>query len=260
VQSWAERRHNNSPAPKALRGATGLALTSLAAWLFSVPITAWFFNTLSPAALVGNLAVIPLAFMIMLTGCLSLLVGSAFASVALLFNQANAVWTELLIWIVEALDKLPGSCLAVRAPPLTTALLWYTGLVLWFCGATRRHRIAWLPLGLALLLWGAQHVPRGDGLHLLREEHTSLAVRLPDNRWALFTDGRPYGVARAVRRLQQEGVNRLETVILCGSRADPSTVQRILAQFRPRQVRTAEKGETLSYETAGGSVRIHTGD
>jgi ComEC/Rec2-related protein len=258
VQGWAERRYDSSAVPKALRGVAGLALTSLAAWLFSAPVTAWFFNTLSPSALAGNLAVIPLAFMIMLTGCLALLTGSFFISAAVLFNQANGLWTALLIWIVEALDRLPGSCLAVRAPSLATALLWYAGLVFLFCGVARRHRAAWLPLGLAILFWGAQHVPRRGALQLLREDRSSLAIRLPDSRWMLFTDGRPYSVARAVRRLQQEGVNRLELLTICGNRADANTVQQLRAQFRPHEVRVAVDDELLRCEVPGGTVSIRT--
>ncbi len=106
------------PAAALLRNLGLMMLTSLAAWLFSAPITAWFFNNISPAALIGNLAVIPLTFMVMLAGCLALLAGLFFfPAAAALFNQANLLFIGLLIWIVERLPRCPAPASLFARPP-----------------------------------------------------------------------------------------------------------------------------------------------
>ncbi len=144
------------PAAAVLRGTGLLMLTSLTAWVFSAPITARFFHTLAPAALIGNLAVIPLTFMIVLTACLSLPGGVLFPPASVLFNQANLLFIGLLIRVIDWLARLPGACLTVYAPSAPATALWYTGLVVLFTGPVRWRKAALLTVLSAGLLWTAE--------------------------------------------------------------------------------------------------------
>jgi ComEC/Rec2-related protein len=245
------------PAAALLRSIGLLMLTSLAAWLFSAPITAWFFNTISPVALVGNLAVIPLTFMIMLAGCLALLGGVLFLpAAAALFNQANLLFISLLIWIVRRLAELPGACWAVRAPSAPATGLWYAGLILFFTGPVRWRRGALCLVLCSVVLWGAQHTGSQRNMKILREGRSAVAVRLPDRGWALVTDGNPFSTMRTIRLLQKEGVTRLYALIVSDAKADAEAVRQLQEIFRPQQIRTGGNNDSPEWSAGEGMVRV----
>ncbi len=102
-----------------------LAITSVAASLASMPMTAYYFGRFSPIALLGNLAVVPLTFCIVLSGWLSILVPPA----SIIFNHAAVAFINAMLWIVQGLDALPGSSFAVEAPPIAAMILWYGSLI-----------------------------------------------------------------------------------------------------------------------------------
>ena len=248
----------NGPHPVAvlLRGVGALMLTSLAAWLFSMPITAQFFNTISPAALIGNLAVIPLTFMIMLTGSLALLSGALFFPLAALFNQANLLFISLLIWIVRCLSTLPGACRAVRAPSALITGLWYAGLVVICTGPVRWRKGALLLVLLSGLLWGAKQIVPCRDIKILREGSSAIALRLPENnQWVLMTDGNPFSAVRTIRLLQKEGVSRLQTLVVNESQADAGVVRQLQGIFRPQQTLTGRNDE-VCWTAGRGIIRI----
>jgi ComEC/Rec2-related protein len=246
------------PVAALLRSIGLLMLTSLAAWLFSAPISAWFFNTLSPAALIGNLAVIPLTFMVMLAGCLALLSGMFFFPAAVaLFNQANLVFIGLLIWIVEHLSPLPGACLAVRSPSALITGLWYAGLILFFTGPVRWRKGSLLLVLLSVLLWGSAHFESGRDIKILRAGDSAVALRLPEkNQWMLVTDGDPLSTARTIRLLQKEGINRLHTLAVMDKRADAEAVRQLQEIFRPVQMQSSAYGDDPYWPAGGGFVRV----
>jgi competence protein ComEC len=252
---WREPlKQLNGPHPAAviLRAAGLLAVTSLAAWIFSAPITACFFNTLSPAALIGNPVVIPLTFMIMLAGCLALLSGALFLpAAAVLFNQANLVLISLLIWAVRHLAALPGACRAVRAPSALIAGLWYAGLVLFFTGPARWRKGALLALLLSAVWWGAGPLEFSRDIKVLREGSSAVALRLPENRWVLVTDGSSFSSTRTIRLLQREGVNRLYALVVSDEQADVAAVQRLQETFSPQQTLY---GNEMCWPAGGGVV------
>jgi len=127
-----------------------LTITSLAAGLASIPLTAYLFERFSPVSLVGNLAVVPLTFCIVLSGWLSILI--PFASTV--FNHAALAFINLMVWSVETLDGLPGSSFAIEAPPLGAVLLWYGSLVYLLVHAVRgRQRILGLAGTACSILW-----------------------------------------------------------------------------------------------------------
>ena len=246
----------NGPHPAvALLRATGLLMvTSLAAWIFSAPITARFFNTLSPVALIGNLAIIPLAFMIMLAGCLALLCGMLFFPLAALFNQANLLFISLLIWIVHCLSVLPGAGLAVCAPSAPATGLWYAGLVLLFTGPVRWRKSALFLFLVACLLWSTEHIIPSHNIKILRESDSALALQLPGKKqWVLVTDGNPFNTARTIRLLQKEGINRLHTLAVCDEQADAAAIRHLQEIFQPSQ---SVYENDVSWLTGGGTVRI----
>jgi len=86
-----------------------LLAVSLAAWIGSLPLTVFYFHMVSLSALVANLLVVPLSFLIMATAVLSLAGGLASAALAGIFNNANLAFTKILLLIIQAAASLPGS-------------------------------------------------------------------------------------------------------------------------------------------------------
>ncbi|MEE9369198.1 MAG: ComEC/Rec2 family competence protein [Pontiella sp.] len=128
----------------------GLVITSTAANLASIPLSALYFGMFSPIALLGNLFVVPLTFCIVLAGWLAILV--PFAST--IFAYAAIVFVNLLLGSVAWLDAFPGSSWQVNPPPLLSVLLWYGSLIYLFTHATvKKHRVyACCGAGFAVLL------------------------------------------------------------------------------------------------------------
>jgi len=130
-----------------------LGITSLAALIGSVPVTALFFGSFAPISLVGNLIVVPLTFCIVLSGWLSILVPAASG----IFNHAALVFINGLLGTTNVLAGLPGAHLHVPPPPLTALLFWYCGWIhLLVHARTARQRTASfvlvsLAIALALL-------------------------------------------------------------------------------------------------------------
>lgn len=97
---------------------TKLLTASAAAWLVSAPFTAWYFGLFSPIALLGNLIALPVSFLIMTAGGLSLVLGLVADELAVIFNSANVVLSLFLVKSMDVLAAIPGSHFKVPSPPL----------------------------------------------------------------------------------------------------------------------------------------------
>ncbi|MBN2302730.1 MAG: ComEC/Rec2 family competence protein [Lentisphaerae bacterium] len=107
------------------RYVSSLAAMSIAAWLSSAPLTMYFFSRLSVAALIANIFVIPLAFMIVLTGCLTIVFGTCLSWMAVTFNHANLILVHAQIAIVSLASRIPFGSVAVQTPPIWIVCAWY---------------------------------------------------------------------------------------------------------------------------------------
>jgi competence protein ComEC len=195
---------------------TALMATSLAAWLSSVPLTAHYFNLFSPIALIGNLFVIPAAFLIVLTGLLSLLTGMVTTVGAEVFNHANRWFIDGLIVLIEKLADWPGSYRYVRSPGLYWMLIWY-GFIF---GGLVWHRRIWQRAGygalvlLACIGAGLAWRTAPDRVHVLPLGEGHAVLVQSERRHVLYDTGTAYRAPALIRHLRQFGVNKLDTLIL----------------------------------------------
>ena len=114
-----------------LKHAAELMAMSLAAWIATTPLTAWYFGLLSPIALPGNLAAVPLSSLIIVTGLLSLVAGNFTLWLAGIFNHANMVLAALLAGSIRVLDAVPYGHMQMPPPTLLAVMAWYILLGLW---------------------------------------------------------------------------------------------------------------------------------
>jgi ComEC/Rec2-related protein len=104
--------------------ATGLA-TSLASWLGSLPLTAYYFHLFSPVTLLANLLIVPLSSLALACNVGSLLCGSWFGWATELLNHSAWFWMALMIQISDWATVLPGAFLYVRSPTLVDMMIYY---------------------------------------------------------------------------------------------------------------------------------------
>ena len=127
------------------RGTWTTLLLSTAAWLTSLPLTAYFFGRISLIALVANLIAIPASFLIVLAGCFSLVFGSLWGALADIFNYANLAIITVLIKALDLLADIPLASVNVPRPPQWVLPLWYGMLFLLAFTLNRRIRSATEP-------------------------------------------------------------------------------------------------------------------
>ncbi|VGO21242.1 ComE operon protein 3 [Pontiella sulfatireligans] len=125
-----------------------LGITSVAAFIASMPLTSLYFATFSPVSLFGNLIVVPLTFCIVLCGWLSIVLPVA----SEVFNYAALAFIDGLLGSTGWLAQLPGACWSVARPPLLASFLWYAGWILLLVHARNRdqRKVAAFLLLLAL--------------------------------------------------------------------------------------------------------------
>jgi len=89
---------------------------SLAAWIGSLPLVLWYFYVVTPISLVANLIVVPIAFFILAIALLSLVSTPILPGLAVIFNNANWLFAQLVMGIVQFLAHVPGGHLYVEHP------------------------------------------------------------------------------------------------------------------------------------------------
>lgn len=212
-----------------------LAAASVAAWVASTPLTMFTGNQIAPAALPGNLLVIPAAFLIVLTGCLSLVSGLFSTWIAVTLNHANAAICAVLVRAVDALYAMPGSHFAVIAPPLGAVVLFYA--------ATAALRVLEGRARIALLT--SATLVAGCGLiRYLSDDRARIVLAPPHLAPAMLLDvpgehgdwlidpGPAWTAPQLLRWLRSRGVDRLDAIVLTvldahHAGATPSVLARI---------------------------------
>ena len=116
------------PVAALLRHASSLLVFSAAAWLSSVPLTAYFFQRVSLISVAGNMVAIPVAFLMMLAGALSVVTGFCVEWVGETFNNGGLALTRLLVAAMQCFGRLPLACIRTPKPSPWMAAVWYLGL------------------------------------------------------------------------------------------------------------------------------------
>ncbi len=134
-------------------------VTSLAAWLGSMPLIAWYFHLFTPVTLLANLVVVPLSSAALACNLASLVVGGWFPACAELFNHSAWLFMCSMIRISELAAQAPGGVFFVAPPSWLTFLLYYGLLVSAMAGWLAKPRVRWWVagcLGALALVWVTQ--------------------------------------------------------------------------------------------------------
>jgi competence protein ComEC len=142
------------PAQRALRAFRhylGQALlTSLVAWLASLPLIARDFHLFTPVSLIANVVVVPLSSAALAASLGSLLTAAWLPIGSACFNHSAWLWMQGMIGASQWTAQLPGAYTFVRAPGPIAMIGYYALLLLWL--VPRQQRSIRLDLALSLLL------------------------------------------------------------------------------------------------------------
>ncbi len=194
----------------------GMLAASLIAWMVSTPLSARYGNVVSPIAVLGNLPMVPVSFVMLMTGVLSLLFGAIWPWAGEVFNHANVVFSEGLLWMVRTLAALPGSHVYVQTPPWGLVGAAYGVMAGFFLlrGIPRR-----------VLAGAVASVAAAAMVHQVRDARVrvhfpgqgfapTVWINLPGSAEALVDPGPLVRATRLVRHLHGQGVDRLAVLIL----------------------------------------------
>ncbi len=112
-----------------LRWLTTSLTTSMAAWLGSLPLTAYYFHIFSPVTLLANLVIVPLSSFALMANLGGILCGTWLVWLTEIFNNAAWFFMWLMVWLSEAFTKIPGAWMNVPAPSLTVIAIYFAILV-----------------------------------------------------------------------------------------------------------------------------------
>ncbi len=119
---------------------------SLAAWLASVPLTAYYFGRFTPGGLFANLVIGPCSFFIVVAGCLGMAASFASRWVAECFNHAAGFFTVVMVRTAEIMAACPGGNFRIAKWEPWMVWVWFFSLALFAAWLhTRRvDGLAWM--------------------------------------------------------------------------------------------------------------------
>jgi DNA internalization-related competence protein ComEC/Rec2 len=257
--------------------ATSLA-TSLAAWLGSFPLIAFYFHLVTPVGLLANLIVVPLSSLALMCHLGSLFCGTWLPSATVLFNHSGWFWMQSMIWVCQWAARLPGAYWNVRAPTPLEFILFYSAMVAPMVGCLWRPRLRWWSGGaLALLgcLWLIQLVSATGQSHLVilaMEGSEAMVVVTPERANNLLIDSGNESSARAmvVPFVQSRGINQVpQFLVTHGDIQHAGGIEQVCRNFPINTVLASSipsrssvyRRQMQQWKVTGQSIRwVHRGD
>lgn len=224
LTSWMEGRKGRlwKTVRKAL---AGLSVT-VGAQIFTIPLCAGYFGTVSLAGTLTNLLVL---WAISLTFCL--LVGACFAtgislSLAGILGRTAAIFIRYVLWAAKAIAAFPLACAYTASPYVVAWLCFGYGLVLLFFLSGRKARSLFLCcgiLGLCLALSAAWLEPMMHSMTftVLDVGQGQCLLMQSQGKTCLVDCGGDHAAAdKAAEALLRQGNTRLDVLILTHTDAD----------------------------------------
>ncbi|MBI2946492.1 MAG: ComEC/Rec2 family competence protein [Verrucomicrobia bacterium] len=200
---------------------TTSAATSLAAWLGSLPLIAYYFFLVTPVSLLANLLIVPLSGLTLMCTLGSLMCGDWLPGLTELFNHSAWFWMKGMVAISHWAAGLPGAYFYVRPPLLLEFVIYYAALGLCCSGwvfAPQRRRWAAVTAVVVLGVWLVQrgHADRAVGLTILPLGGSGIYCDAPGRRNDLLIDPGNRSAAEFTVRpfLRARGVKQLANVLL----------------------------------------------
>lgn len=140
-----------------LNFATGALATSLAAFLGSLPLVAYYFHLVTPISLFANFIIVPLSSLALMANLGSLFCGNWFPFAGELFNHAGWLFMKWMVSSSHWFASAPGGFFNVPAPSIFICAIYYALLFTLLNGwlLLPRKRLLTILLAMIALLAGA---------------------------------------------------------------------------------------------------------
>ena len=199
---------------------------SLAAWIGIVPLTAYYFNIVTPVAVAANLLVIPYLFFVVSAGICFLVFAYLWAPLGAIFAQTS--WLSLvgLSKLVSVISRIPLGCFHLPSPGIFFFCGYYALILLIF--NHRRLRLSSGQLGIIILL-AANALVWKPLFKALSNELTvtfldvglgdAIFIQFPYSEGTMLIDGGPATNGDAGRWvilpfLWDKGINKIDALVL----------------------------------------------
>ena len=220
-------------------------VTSLAAWLGSLPLVALYFHLLTPVSLLANMLIVPLSSLALMANLGSLLCAAVAPFLTGIFNHAGWFFMREMVVASEWFANAPGAFIYVREPSVLECVLYYAlvfgTVTAWFFIIKRK----WIPIVFAVFLiaagiwhwnsnrnlWRVTVIPLSGG--------ESVFVDGPANSDTLLIDCGNESAAHYVTIpfLHAQGVNALPAMVLThGDLKNVGATTNIIEDFAPKKV------------------------
>jgi competence protein ComEC len=204
-----------------LRLLTASLATSVAAWLGSLPLIAFYFHIFTPGGLLANLMIVPLGGLALMSSLGSLACGAWCLFLTELFNHSAWFWMTAMVQMSHWFASLPGTYFYVRPPSLAEFVLYYLWLGSLLSG------VFFLPRWRLWVVMATSGLTLVYGGHWLYARDRTCITVLPIRGGAVFVDapGRARDLlvdcgseatAQSVVKpfLRSQGVNHLAGLVL----------------------------------------------
>ena len=105
-------------------------LVTVAAWATGVPIAAHIFGRVTPGGMIGNLILIAMAKVTVVSGALGVLTSYVSKTLATHVNNLSALGIRAMVLAADGVSRLPGANFETGAWSLLTCIEWYAALAL----------------------------------------------------------------------------------------------------------------------------------
>jgi competence protein ComEC len=238
---------------------------SLAAWIGSIPLAAYYFHLFTPVSVAANLVVVPVTALALMSGMGSLLAGAWLPGLAGLFNNTTWALMKFIIWFSGCAAQWPAANCNVAAPPAAACIFYYVVLLLTVSGwiFRARHRWAIAAALLAAGLAGAIHWASGwrtARLDILPANGVPVILAAaPGREVRLLVDcGREDSVRELVKPfLCAQGINRLAGLCVAVGRLEYfGGATLILSNFPAAEISTgAARERSTAFRDLLGDLR-----
>ena len=195
----------------------GFFVMGLSVWVATAPLTAYFFNLVSPIGLLMNVLVVPAAFLILMAGVLALLASVLHPVCAIPFAQSATALANGLAWAIGWASGVPGGHFFASSPPLWGVALWVAAIVAGRHLMRRWPRAACAGMFATLALLAAAFFigECTDNTLYVLDAAPGQAIVIKQGTHVTMVDAGPsFKAVSVLRQLRGLGVNRIDRLVL----------------------------------------------
>lgn len=114
---------------------------TLAAQIGVIPITLYYFNSLSIISVISNLLVVPMVQIITIIGFIMVFAGLININLAVLIGYINNTFLSFVLFVTETSSKVPFASIKLPTPPMWMIITYYVWIIYMFIARERLNRL-----------------------------------------------------------------------------------------------------------------------